>query len=87
MRARRPSSIGWRHANESRSFFGVERVVDTSRLKQLAQQLRQKKELETSMRVARKRQLKMLPQPPEIPGYEFKILYIPASSVSGDFYD
>lgn len=61
--------------------------MDTSRLKMLANELRQKSELEQSMRLARKRQLHMLPNMPQISGFEFKALYSPCADVSGDFYD
>jgi phosphoserine phosphatase RsbU/P len=61
--------------------------VDTSRLKKLANELRQKNEMEKSMRMARTRQLHMLPTMPKIDGFEFKSLYVPCANVSGDFYD
>jgi sigma-B regulation protein RsbU (phosphoserine phosphatase) len=61
--------------------------MDTSRLKMLANELKQKSELEQSMRLARKRQLRMLPNMPQVNGYEFKSLYVPCADVSGDFYD
>ncbi|HYG73845.1 MAG TPA: PP2C family protein-serine/threonine phosphatase [Planctomycetota bacterium] len=61
--------------------------MDTSRLKMLANELKQKHELEQSMRLASKRQLRMLPSMPKVEGYEFKSLYVPCSNVSGDFYD
>ena len=62
-------------------------AMDASRLKQLASELRQKTEMEKSMRTARLRQLHMLPTMPKLPGYEFKSLYVPCANVSGDFYD
>lgn len=61
--------------------------MDASRLKQLATELRQKSELEKSMKTARQRQLHMLPSMPKVEGYEFKSLYLPCANVSGDFYD
>ncbi|MCK6471442.1 MAG: serine/threonine-protein phosphatase [Planctomycetes bacterium] len=61
--------------------------MDTSRLKRLAQQLQSQEELKTSMKVARRRQLHMLPKLPKVPGIEFHALYMPATNVSGDFYD
>lgn len=36
---------------------------------------------------AKRRQRRMLPPPPTAKGFEFSTLYLPASSVSGDFYD
>ncbi|HYF50047.1 MAG TPA: SpoIIE family protein phosphatase [Planctomycetota bacterium] len=61
--------------------------MDTSRLKQLASELRQKTEMEKSMKMARLRQLHMLPKMPVVEGYEFKGIYLPCANVSGDFYD
>ena len=61
--------------------------MDTYRLKQLAQELRNKNEMEKSMKMARQRQLHMLPSIPKVPGIEFHTLYEPATNVSGDFYD
>ncbi len=61
--------------------------MDTSRLKQLANELRQKTEMEKSMKMARLRQLHMLPSMPKVDGFEFKSLYLPCTNVSGDFYD
>jgi sigma-B regulation protein RsbU (phosphoserine phosphatase) len=61
--------------------------VDTSRIKKLANELRQKSEMEKSMRLARSRQLHMLPSMPTVDGFEFKSLYVPCANVSGDFYD
>lgn len=39
------------------------------------------------MKMARLRQLHMLPSMPKVDGYEFKSLYVPCANVSGDFYD
>lgn len=61
--------------------------MDTSRLKIIANELKQKSEMEQSIKMARRRQLHMLPAMPKVEGYEFKALYIPCSNVSGDFYD
>jgi serine phosphatase RsbU (regulator of sigma subunit)/rubredoxin len=44
-------------------------------------------ELEKSLEEARIKQRKLLPQIPEIPGFEFGCVYKPCSSVGGDFYD
>ena len=43
--------------------------------------------MQESIRLARQRQLHMLPSMPIVPGYEFKSLYSPCTNVSGDFYD
>ncbi|MCX7804655.1 MAG: serine/threonine-protein phosphatase [Planctomycetota bacterium] len=61
--------------------------MDAQRLKQLAEQLRKQSELEKSLKVARQRQLQMLPRLPSVQGFEFSSMYLPASKVSGDFYD
>ncbi len=61
--------------------------MDTSRLKKLAQEIRQQEEMKKSIRTARQRQLHMLPKVPTVPGVEFHSLYLPAANVSGDFYD
>lgn len=61
--------------------------MDTSRLKKLANEIRQKSEMAKSMKTARLRQLHMLPSMPEVKGYEFKSIYMPCANVSGDFYD
>jgi len=63
------------------------RYVDTSRLKQLAQKIQQAQELEKGLEVAKKRQRGMLPELPRVPGFDIHAIYIPASKVSGDFYD
>jgi serine phosphatase RsbU (regulator of sigma subunit) len=36
---------------------------------------------------AQKRQMKMLPKPPTIPGFEIEVLFQPSQQLSGDFYD
>jgi sigma-B regulation protein RsbU (phosphoserine phosphatase) len=61
--------------------------MENSRLKRLASELKQKSEIEQSMRTARRRQLHMLPRAPQVEGYEFRSLYVPCANVSGDFYD
>jgi serine phosphatase RsbU (regulator of sigma subunit)/rubredoxin len=44
-------------------------------------------ELERSLEDARSRQLRLLPRLPEVPGFEFGVVYKPCSTVGGDFYD
>jgi sigma-B regulation protein RsbU (phosphoserine phosphatase) len=61
--------------------------MDKNRLKMLAQELKQKSDMEQSIRLARKRQLHMLPQVPIVSGFEFSSTYAPCANVSGDFYD
>jgi len=61
--------------------------VDVDRLRRLASQIKQKEETDRSLRLASLRQRRMLPNPPEIPEYDFACLYQPATGVSGDFYD
>ena len=61
--------------------------MDTSRLQRLANEIRQKSEMEKSMKMARSRQLHMLPSMPNVEGYEFQSMYLPCANVSGDFYD
>ncbi|MCY3022303.1 MAG: PP2C family protein-serine/threonine phosphatase [Planctomycetota bacterium] len=61
--------------------------MDTSRLKMLASELKQKSEMEQSIKMARMRQLHMLPTSPKVEGFEFQNLYVPCANVSGDFYD
>lgn len=53
----------------------------------MARSIQQKQEIDSSLKSARKKQLHMLPQPPQMPGYEFACYYNPASSLGGDFYD
>lgn len=61
--------------------------MDARRLKFLASQLKQQHEMEHGLKLARKRQLHMLPTPPKISGFEFQAIYMPATNISGDFYD
>lgn len=61
--------------------------MDTSRLKQIAQKLQSEQEMNKSIEVAQKRQRQMLPNLPKVPGFEFHAVYVPATTVSGDFYD
>jgi phosphoserine phosphatase RsbU/P len=62
-------------------------AMDARRLKLLASQLKQQNEMEHSFKLARKRQLHMLPTPPQIEGLDFHAVYLPATNISGDFYD
>ena len=60
---------------------------DRNLLKRVAGEIRRKQELEQSLDVAKKRQTFMLPDPPDVDGYEFAAAYYPATEISGDFYD
>jgi phosphoserine phosphatase RsbU/P len=62
-------------------------ALDQNRLKMLASELKQKSDMEQSIKVARSRQLHMLPKMPTVAGYEFKGVYLPCANISGDFYD
>src|SRR5688572_15949545 len=43
--------------------------------------------LQQDLEVARKIQIRLLPPPPELPGFDFDVHYQPAGEVGGDFYD
>jgi phosphoserine phosphatase RsbU/P len=43
--------------------------------------------LQQDLEVARKIQVRLLPPPPELSGYDFEVHYQPAGEVGGDFYD
>ena len=47
----------------------------------------QQKEMQRSLEKAGQQQRMMLPDSPEVPGFEFEVLYRPMATVSGDFYD
>ena len=61
--------------------------VDTERLRRLASQIREKEDVDRSLKTASLRQKRMLPNPPELVDYDFGFTYEPAAHVSGDFYD
>lgn len=56
-------------------------------LKRIAGTISDRIKVEKSLDVASRRQQVMLPDVPEVPGYEFASVYRPAEHVSGDFYD
>jgi sigma-B regulation protein RsbU (phosphoserine phosphatase) len=62
-----------------------------ARLKKDVAEVRQKVEAarvrDLSMKEARSKQLRLLPQIPNVPGYEFACVYKPCEDVGGDFYD
>jgi serine phosphatase RsbU (regulator of sigma subunit) len=53
----------------------------------VARNIQAQQEMEHSFGSARKKQFKMLPDPPEVPGWEFACYYDAAETLSGDFYD
>ena len=59
----------------------------TEQIQDLRSEVAGSKELERSLDEARKMQLQMLPQKPEIEGFEFVTIYRPCQKVGGDFYD
>jgi sigma-B regulation protein RsbU (phosphoserine phosphatase) len=58
-----------------------------NRLKAVADGIKEQITVQRSLTVARMRQQFMLPRLPEVRGYEFAFVYIPAEHVSGDFCD
>ncbi len=70
---------------EGRDIGPIKRRTD--RLKAIARQIQQKQEIESGLKSARKKQLHMLPDAPDVEGLEFGRYYNPASSLGGDFYD
>lgn len=44
-------------------------------------------DLQKNLEEARKKQLRMLPDLPKIPGFDFEVIYKPCSHVAGDLYD
>lgn len=61
--------------------------MDIDRLRRIARELKKKEDTTRSLRLASSRQQRMLPEPPEVEGFELDASYRPASEVSGDFYD
>ena len=53
----------------------------------MARQIQHKQEIEHSLTSARKKQLHMLPEPPELDRFHFYCVYEPATELGGDFYD
>ena len=58
-----------------------------NRLQRIARDLREKEEISRGLIEATTRQQNMLPDPPEIKGFDFATVYKPATNLSGDFYD
>jgi sigma-B regulation protein RsbU (phosphoserine phosphatase) len=59
----------------------------TQALRIIANSIQERLDAERSLKAAGGRQRSMLPPVPEVPGYEFASVYLPAEQVSGDFYD
>ncbi|MCZ6602787.1 MAG: PP2C family protein-serine/threonine phosphatase [Planctomycetota bacterium] len=57
------------------------------RLASIVKRIQAERELESSLVAAKKQQLHMLPDPPQVPGLEFGAYYSPSSQLGGDFYD
>lgn len=57
------------------------------KLRKLVRGIRKKEEIDSSLRTAKREQLHMLPNTPQINGYDFAATYIPAGEIGGDFYD
>ena len=53
----------------------------------MAKGIQTRKDIEHSFQSAQKKQFKMLPEPPQVPGYDFASFYNAAETLSGDFYD
>ena len=60
---------------------------DPDLLRRMAREIQRKRDIEQGLGVARRRQMVMLPEPPDLEGYEFACTYDPATDISGDFYD
>jgi two-component system sensor histidine kinase ChiS len=64
------------------------RLRNTLLLRQIAQQKKRINVIEQDLGMARKIQLSTLPsRPPELPGLEIGLLYVPMEKVGGDFYN
>jgi sigma-B regulation protein RsbU (phosphoserine phosphatase) len=59
----------------------------TQALRIIANSIQERMDVQRSLKAAGRRQQSMLPPVPEVPGYEFASVYLPAEQVSGDFYD
>ncbi len=87
----RESAVVTRSAapNDSVMFEAIRTELDEVRkaMNQSKELDDQQKEMLRSLEKAGKQQQQMLPDLPEVPGFEFEVLYQPMSTVSGDFYD
>ncbi len=62
-------------------------MPDSERLKRIADRLRRADEIDQDLRAAKKRQLHMLPELPDLDGIEMAASFKPLDDVGGDFYD
>jgi len=74
---------------ENGTFHAIRAELDQMRtlLSESKQTDERQKELLRSLEDAGKQQREMLPDLPNIPGFEFEVLFRPMATVSGDFYD
>ena len=62
-------------------------MPDAERLKRIADRLRRAEEIDEDLRAARRRQLHMLPELPDMKDIELAASFRPVDDVGGDFYD
>ncbi len=74
---------------DTATFHAIRAEIDQVRalISQSHQVDDRQKELLRSLEDAGKQQREMLPDLPNVPGYEFEVLFRPMATVSGDFYD
>lgn len=66
----------------------VEVLRETTQLKKLYQEMQEQNlKLKNEVEMARRLQESLLPDPPDIPGLDFSLLYMPCESLGGDFVD
>ena len=75
--------------NDTTMVTAIRSELDEMRtmLRESRQSDERQKDLLRSLEEAGKQQRQMLPEKPQIPGFEFEVLYRPMVTVSGDFYD
>jgi len=61
--------------------------ISQNPLRKIAGFIKERTTVQKALNLAAKRQKLMLPAVPQVPGYEFAPVYLPAEHVSGDFYD
>lgn len=73
---------------EGKIIAAVEVLRETTQLKQLNQELQlQNDKLKDELKIARRLQTSLLPQPPEDDRFDFSFLYLPCEALGGDFLD
>src|SRR5690606_7424894 len=66
----------------------VEVLRETTQLKKLYQEMQEQNlKLKNEVEMARRLQESLLPDPPDIPGLDFSLLYMPCEALGGDFVD